>query len=147
MKIILIKDHPQLGAEGSIAEVSAGYARNYLIPRQIALPATEHHVRMHQIALDKKKKQAAKEVASAQDLAKTLSGISCTITAAAGEEDKLYGSVTSADIAEALAKEGYKLDKKHIDLAEPIKKLGIYPIGVTLLPSVTAQIKVWVVKE
>jgi large subunit ribosomal protein L9 len=147
MKIILIKDHPQLGAEGSIAEVSAGYARNYLIPRGLALPATDHHVRMHQLSLDKKKRQAAKEVASAQEMVKTLNGVSCTITAAAGEEDKLYGSVTASDIAEALGKEGYKIDKKHIDLPEPIKKLGIYPVAVTLLPSVTAQIKVWVVKE
>ena len=147
MKIILIKDHPQLGTEGALSDVAAGYARNYLIPRKIALPATEHHVRMHQLSLEKKKRQVARDFSAAQELAKTLSGVSCTITAAAGDEDKLYGSVTAGDIAEALGKEGFKLDKKRIDLPEPIKKLGIYSVSVTLLPEVTVQIKVWVVKE
>lgn len=146
-KVILTKDHPRLGAQGTVVEVAPGYARNFLLPQRLALPATEHHIKLFEEAREKEKRQEEKKLRAAQELARKLSGISCTIAVAAGDEDKLFGSVSAADIAEALAREGFTLEKRQIMLPEPIRKLGIYSVSVVITPEVTSQVKVWVVKE
>jgi len=147
MKVILVKDHVQLGEEGTITDVAPGYARNYLLPRKLAYPATEHHIALLARARDKKKRQEEKSALQARELAGRLAELSCTLAVAAGEGDTLYGSVTSSTIAEALAREGFEVDKHQIKLEAPIKKLGIYSIPISLAPDVSAQIKLWVVKE
>jgi len=147
MKVILTKDHPTLGEEGTILEVADGYGRNFLLPRGLAYPATEHHISLLEQSREKKRKLEEQRLVKARELANRLNDASCTITVAAGEGDTLYGSVTAAMVAEALAGEGFAVEKSQIGLESPIKKLGIYTIPVSPAPDVTAQVKVWVVKE
>ncbi|MBM4169275.1 MAG: 50S ribosomal protein L9 [Ignavibacteria bacterium] len=147
MKVILRQDHSQLGKIGDVVEVKDGYARNYLIPRNIAYEATPSNLRM----LEEEKKQHSrrldKERISSEALSQRLAGTSLTIKMKVGEEDKLFGSVTSQMIAEALDEKGISLDKRWIDLEEPIKALGIYDVNVKLPGSVNGVVKVWVVRE
>jgi len=147
MKVILRQDHSQLGKIGEVVEVKDGYARNYLIPRNIAYEATPSNLRM----LEEEKKQHSrrldKERISSEALSQRLAGTSLTIKMKVGEEDKLFGSVTSQMIAEALDEKGISLDKRWIDLEEPIKALGIYDVNVKLPGSVNGVVKVWVVRE
>lgn len=147
MKIILRKDFEKLGKVGDIVEVKDGYARNYLIPKNIAYQATEGNIR----ALEEEKKQqeyrAKKEERNAQKVASKIESISVTIKAKVGEDDKLFGSITSQSIAEALETQGITIDKRHIELEEPIKALGIYTVSIKLHPKVTAKLKVWIVRE
>ncbi len=147
MKVILTKDHPTLGEEGTILEVADGYGRNYLLPRDLAYPATEHHIALFEQALKKKQRLEEQKLVKARELATRMNEASCTITVAAGEGDTLYGSVTAAMIAEALIREGFEIDKHQVELEEPIKKLGIYTVPVSPCPEITAQVKVWVVKD
>lgn len=147
MKIILRKDHEKLGPVGSLVDVRDGYARNYLIPQGIAFPATEGGMR----ALAEEKKQAEqrteKELKTGQKLAADLEKVSITLQMKVGEDEKLFGSVTSQMIAEALKEKGYDIDKRVIELEEPIKALGIYSVPVKLHQSVVGKVKVWVVRE
>lgn len=147
MKVILRKNFDQLGKVGDVVNVKDGYARNYLIPRQIAYQATAGNIR----ALEEEKKQIlkkeAKELESAQKLASELEKISITIPVKVGEEDKIFGSVTHQMIADAIKEKGFEIDKRKIDITETIKALGIYTISVKLHPSVTASVKTWVVRE
>lgn len=147
MKIILRKDFEKLGKIGDIIEVKDGYARNYLIPKNIAYQATEDNMR----ALEEEKKQqeyrARKEEINAQKVASKIESISVTIKAKVGEDEKLFGSVTSQSIAEALAEQGITIDKRNIELEEPLKSLGIYTIPIKLHPKVNAKLKVWIVRE
>ena len=147
MKVILKESVKDLGEMGDLVDVKRGYARNYLIPRGMALEATVRNVRMleHQKRLVQDKIQKARQ--GAQGLAERLEAVSVTIAQKVGENDRLYGSVTSMQIAEALAAEGIEIDKKKIVLEEPIKKLGVYTVPVKLHPEVTANLKVWVVEE
>ncbi len=147
MKVILTEDISQLGSAGDIITVKDGYARNFLVPNNKAVRAStqnvkslEHQKRQVQEKLNKIKKEG-------MGLAEKIESISCTITKTAGEEDKLFGSVTTADIQNNLKNEGIEIDKKKIILSEPIKKLGIYSVPVKIHPEVTASLKVWVVKE
>ena len=147
MKIILRKDHDRLGQVGSIVDVKDGYARNYLIPRGVAFPADAGHMR----ALEEEKKQTErrrnKELKSSQKLAVELEKVSITLKMKVGEDEKLFGAVTSQMIAEALTEKGFALDKRIIELEEPIKALGIYTVPVKLHQSVEGKVKVWVVRE
>ncbi|MCX5867140.1 MAG: 50S ribosomal protein L9 [Proteobacteria bacterium] len=147
MEVILQEDVHSLGKSGEIVKVSAGYARNYLIPRGLAMLATTRNVKVleHQkrMVTQKIKKQEKK----AQTTKETLEALSLTIRKKAGEQDKLFGAVTAMDIEEAIAKEGYAVDRRRIDLKEPIKNLGVYVVPVKLHPEVIAQVKVWVVNE
>lgn len=147
MKVILRKNFEQLGKVGEIVTVKDGYARNYLIPRQIAYHASKGNI----LALEEEKKQIvkkeAKELEAAQTLAAELEKVSITIPVKVGEEEKIFGSVTHQMIAEAIAEKGFELDKRKIELTEPIKALGIYTVSVKLHPSVSASIKTWVVRE
>jgi len=147
MKVILTEDVTTIGSAGDIITVKDGYARNYLIPNGKALRTTtqniktlEHQKRFVQAKLNKIKKEA-------ESLVEKIEAISCTVTKAAGEEDKLFGSVTSADIQKSLKNEGIEIDKRKIVLDEPIKILGIFTVPIKIHPNVTANLKVWVVKE
>ncbi|HSQ74207.1 MAG TPA: 50S ribosomal protein L9 [Bacteroidota bacterium] len=147
MKVILRKEHDKLGQIGTIADVKDGYARNYLIPRGIAYPATDGSMR----ALEEEKKQAErrsnKEMKESEKLAANLDKVSLTIKMKVGEDEKLFGSVTAQMVADALKEQGYTIDKRVIDLEEPIKALGIYTVNVKLHASVVGKVKVWVVSE
>lgn len=147
MKLILREDVENLGKIGDVVEVAGGYGRNYLLPRGLAVQAStknlkeqEHQKKLIQARKEKQKKEA-------QEVAGSLESVSCTIARKTGEEEKLYGSVTSRDIEEALREEGVTIDRKRILLEEPIKKLGVYTVPVKLHADVTGNIKVWVVKE
>lgn len=147
MKLILVKDVENLGKANEIVEVKDGYARNYLLPKNLALEATsanlkivEKNKRKHQIKLEKIKQQAA-------EFAKKIASMSCTITMPAGEDDKLFGAVTTQDIAEALKQEGVIIDKKDIILNQLIHSLGIYNVEIKLHPEITQELKIWVIKK
>ncbi len=147
MKVILRQDYEALGHIGDVVEVKDGYARNYLLPRNIAYQATEGSLR----ALEEEKRQyerrQEKEKKSASNLGVMLSSASVTLKMKVGEEDKLFGSVTSQMIAEQLEAQGITIDKRSIELDEPIKTLGMYEVPVKLHPKVTSTLKVWVVAE
>ena len=147
MRIILRKDYENLGKAGETVNVKPGYARNFLIPKGIALIATaENEMRF---ATEMKQLNWRKEIDKkrAEKLAKELENISCTITVQVGEEDKLFGSVTTQNIAESLESLGYNIDRRKILLDEPIKSLGIYSVPIKLSSDIEAKVKVWVVKE
>ncbi len=147
MKVILRQDFEQLGRIGDVVEVKDGYARNFLIPRQIAYQATESSMRR----LEEEKKQHAKrmekEKRTSEKLAAELEKVSITIQMKVGEEEKLFGSVTSQMIADALKEKRIEIDKRQIELEDSIKALGIYTVPVKLPGGVTGNVKVWVVRE
>jgi large subunit ribosomal protein L9 len=145
--VILRESVANLGHPGDIVTVSAGYARNYLVPRGVAYLATEGNKR--RIAQEKARLQAADaaRVASAQEVATKLEAVSLTFSARVGEEGKLFGSVTAADIMEQLKAQGLDIEKRMIDLPEPIRALGVYKVGVRLHADVRPEIKVWVIKS
>jgi large subunit ribosomal protein L9 len=147
MEVILRKDHDKLGTVGTKVDVKDGYARNYLLPRGLAYMATDGALR----ALGEEKKQAerrsGKELKSNEKLAQELEKVSITIQMKVGEDEKLFGSVTSQMIADSLKEKGFEIDKRIIDLEEPIKALGIYNVNVKLHQNVTGKVKVWVVRE
>lgn len=147
MKVILRQESEQLGHIGDVVEVKEGYARNYLIPRNIAYLATvssiqqlEEEKKQHVRALDKEKRASEK-------LAAELEKVSITIQMKVGEDEKLFGSVTSQMIAESLKEKGLTIDKRHIELEDSIKALGIYTVNVKLPGGVIGNVKVWVVRE
>lgn len=147
MEVILLDSVPKLGERGATVKVKPGFARNYLFPRQLALPASEANMRVfqeHQRLVEKRDQQAR---STAEETAKKYTDVSITIPVQVGEEDKLYGSVTTADIARSLAAQGHEVDRKQIQLDEPIKQLGVYTVDIRLHREVSAPIKVWVVKE
>jgi len=147
MKVILNQDVEQLGQAGEIVDVAPGYSRNYLIPRGLAIAATTRSVKQ----LEHRKRlvgdRIARERKSALGLKNSIETMACKIAREAGEEDKLFGSVTTRDIAAAIADEGFELDHRNIKLNSPIKHLGIYKVEVKLAPEVLAEIKVWVVAK
>lgn len=147
MKVILKKTIEKLGDIGDVVTVAQGYARNFLLPRDLAEISTPEKVAMIERLKEKQRTESKRIEAEIQMLVEKLAHTSCTITVSAGSEDKLYGAVTAADIAKALAEEGVNIPKKKIVLEEPIKKLGIYNIQVKLAPEITAGFKLWVVKE
>lgn len=147
MRIVLREDVEKLGRRGEVVDVAPGYARNFLLPKGKALHATDGNLKRVEQERRKFMVHLAKEKEDAAAMARRLAGISCTIVRKVGENDQLYGSVTPADIAEYLVKEGIELDKRRILLDDPIKALGIYTIPVRLHPEVSGEIRVWVVKE
>jgi len=147
MKVILKENVKNLGTMGSVMEVADGYARNYLIPKNMAVEANVKNIRSLEHEKRKIEEHARKIRNSAQDLSEKLSKTTLTLSAKAGEEEKLFGSVTTMDIAEALKKEGFDVDRKRIMLEEPIKRLGSYTVGVKIHPEIVPQITVHVVAE
>ncbi len=146
-ELILMADLEGVGLEGETVKVSDGYARNYLIPRKLAVPITQ--VALKRLEKNKLERDARhlKELEAAQALAAAIEKLSCTITSKVGENDKLFGSVTIADIIAALKQQGIELDKRKILLAEPIRELGVFQVKVKLHPQVETALKVWVVGE
>ena len=147
MKLVLRQDYEPLGESGTVVNVKTGFARNFLIPKGLAMPATEKNLKRYENEKKQMYWRQEKEKRQSEDLAKTLENVSCTITVQVGEEDKMFGSVTSQNIAEALESQGYTIDKRKIILEEPIKSLGIYSVPIKLHTDVEAKVKVWVVKE
>jgi large subunit ribosomal protein L9 len=147
MQIILQEDVEKLGTRGQVVEVKAGYARNFLLPRKLALEASPGNMkRLEKMRAVFAKKEAV-EKGDAQKLAELVSAVSLEITRKAGENDQLFGSVTNADISEALAAQGFTIDKRKITLAEPIKVIGEYEVPLKLHREVTTNVKLSVKKE
>ena len=147
MQIILQEDIEKLGNRGEVVTVKPGYARNFLLPRKLAIEATQGNMKALERIRGSLAKKTATELDAAQKQAAQVNGASLRFTRKTGENDQLFGSVTTADIAEALASQGHKIDKRQVQLKEPIKALGEYPITVRIFRDVTAEIKATVEKE
>ena len=147
MQIILQEDVEKLGTRGQVVEVAEGYARNFLLPRKLGLEATPGNMKRLEKMRAVFAKKEATEKDSAQKLAELLASVSLTLVRKAGENDQLFGSVTSGDISEALAAQGYTIEKRKITLADPIKLVGEYEIPVKLHREVNANVKLAVKKE
>ena len=147
MEVILRQAVEKLGHPGDIVKVSPGFARNYLLPRGIAYEATPGNRK--RIAQEKTRLEAAESTRrnSAQELAARLEEVSLSFSARVGEENKLFGSVTSADIAQQLEAQGFHIEKRQIDLHDPIRALGVYRVPIKLHADVKPEIKVWVIKQ
>jgi len=147
MEVILLEDIPALGKIGDVVKVTDGYGRNFLIPKKKAVRATSKKIKTLEHERRLLQERLEKSVREAERLAKRLEDYSCTIAKSVGESGKLFGAVTSMEIEQNLLDNGFKIDRKSIHLEEPIKSLGIYTVPVKLNPNVTANLKVWVVKE
>lgn len=145
MKVILIETVPSLGQAGDVVQVATGYGRNFLIPKKLALEASSANINVLKRQQESFLKTAAGEKEKAAELAVKIETLSCTVTRQAGENEKLFGSVTSMDIQEFLTGQGISLDRRKLFLPNPIKALGSFTIPVKLHPDVTAQLKVNVV--
>jgi large subunit ribosomal protein L9 len=147
MQIILQEDVEKLGNRGQVVEVAEGYARNFLLPRKLALEASAGNMkRLERMRATFAKKEAT-EKDTAQKLAELLAGVSISLTRKAGENDQLFGSVTTADVSAALEAQGYTIDKRKITLTDPIKLIGEYQVPIKLHREVTANVKLVVAKE
>jgi len=147
MQIILQEDVEKLGNRGQVVEVAEGYARNFLLPRKLALEASPGNMkRLEKMRAAFAKKEAV-EKADAQKLAEMLASVSLEVARKSGENDQLFGSVTTADISDALAAQGYTIDKRKIQLAEPIKLIGNFEIPIKLHREVVSNVKLAVKKE
>jgi len=147
MKVFLREDVRNLGKIGEIVNVSDGYARNFLFPKKMAVEANTKNIKEfeHQKRVIQEKVTKIRE--ASRSVAEKLSALTLTIKAKAGEEDKLFGSVTNMDISEALKAEGFDIDKKKITMEEPIRRLGLHPVEVKVHPEMSATVKVNVVPE
>jgi len=147
MEVILKKSVEGLGVPGDVLKVADGYARNYLLPMQLAVHATERNRRF----LEHQKRvidhQESKDKEQAQEIASQITGVTCTLKRRAGENDRLFGSVTSMDVAEALRAEGFELERRFLDLAEPIRELGVFMVPVKLHTDVVVELRVVVERE
>jgi len=147
MDVILRQDVDKLGQAGELVTVKDGYARNFLLPRGLAYLATDSNKRRLEAEQSQRSKKQAAQVAAAGTIAAKLEALSLTFTMKAGEGDKLFGSVTASDVADKLKAEGFDLDRKAIDLPEPLKALGVYRVPVRLHAEVKPEVRVWVVRE
>ena len=147
MKVILRQNYEPLGAIGDVVEVKNGFARNFLLPRKIAYIAIGGNVKVLEEEKKTVVKKNQKELSGAEILAAELEKISVTIPVQVGEEDKIFGTVTTQMITDALKEKNYDIDKRKIEIEEPIKSLGIYSVNVKLHPTVNTKIKVWVVRQ
>jgi len=149
VKVILRQDVEKLGAEGDVVSVRAGYARNYLLPKGYAYEATPANLRRLEEERQRAEERARREYLEARRRAKALEGVSLTFQARAGEESKLFGSITNADIADKLNELGldFEVDRRQVELEEPIKTLGVFSVPIRLHAEVRPEIKVWVSKQ
>lgn len=147
MEVILNQDVASLGKAGDLVKVKPGHARNYLIPRQMALAATKENLKM--IAARKAKLQAAYESKrqASLEVADKLAKVSCTVVVEVNEQDKLYGAVTEAEVLRALEQEGFKVERKDLVIEKSLDELGIFEIGVRLHPEVIGKFRLWVTKK
>ncbi|HVT91582.1 MAG TPA: 50S ribosomal protein L9 [Bryobacteraceae bacterium] len=147
MEVILREDIEKLGNRGQVVKVAPGYARNFLLPKRLAVAATESNKKIVEQERQAHLRKEAKVAADAQDLAKLLANASVTIVQKAGENDQLFGSVTAKDVAEALEQQNYSIDRRKVLLDEPIKSLGEHKVTIRLHKDVSVEIPVHVVKE
>jgi large subunit ribosomal protein L9 len=147
MEVILRQTVAKLGRVGEVVSVKDGYARNYLLPQGLAYPATEGNKRRIESDARRHAEQLASDKVGAETVAGHLGSVELEFTAKAGEGDKLFGSITSADIAGQLKERGFAIDKRMVELTEPLKMIGIYPVAIRLHPEVRAEIRVSVNKE
>lgn len=147
MEVILTKDVERIGKAGQVIKAKDGFARNFLIPNKLAVALNTINLKKLEDEKQRKLQQLDKTKKEAQGLKEKLSALSLTIPVLTQEEEKLYGSITANDLAAALKEEGLEVEKNLIDLAEPIKSLGIYEVPVKLHPEVLVKIKVWIVKK
>ena len=147
MLVILRENVENLGQTGEVVKVSEGYARNFLLPRKLVQIANENNqaaLVAHQRALEKKRKAQLSEL---EAVAKKFADFNCTLSRKVGENDKLFGSVSTADIAHVLKNAGFPVEKRMVQIDQPIKALGVHSVTIKLAPEVSAPLKVWVVKE
>ena len=147
MEVILRQAVDNLGHPGDIVNVSAGFARNYLLPRGFAYEATAGNKKRMEQERERLEAAESSRREAAEELAKKLEPVSLTFSARVGEEGKLFGSVTTADIAHQLEGQGFKIEKRQIELHEPIKALGVYRVPIRVHADVRAEVKVWVIKQ
>ncbi|MBI4420891.1 MAG: 50S ribosomal protein L9 [Gemmatimonadetes bacterium] len=147
MDVILRSDVAHLGKAGEVVRVKDGYARNYLIPEGLAYQATEGNQRTMAVEEARRATRAAAAQTAAGDAAGKLEQVQLTFTARVGEADRLFGSITAADIADKLGESGFKVDKRDVELDEPIRMIGVYKVPIRLHAAVRAEVRVWVVKE
>ena len=147
MQVILRDRLENLGEVGDVVDVRPGYARNYLIPKGLAYEATKANVRRTEAEKAAQTRREGETLNEARQRASAIEGVSLTFHARAGQEGKLFGSITSADIADKLAEQGVQIDRRTIELDEPIKSLGVTSVPVRLHPQVRPEIKVWVIAE
>ena len=146
MKVILQEDVPHLGQTGEVVKVKDGYARNYLVPRGLAVMADDRNVKQLEHHMRLARARAAKAIAAAKELSEKLALVAVSIKRESGEEGKLFGSVNNRDIAEALAAEGFEVSRRAIALDEPLRSIGVYTVPVKLHAEVETQIKVYVIQ-
>jgi large subunit ribosomal protein L9 len=148
MEVLLLKDLKELGQAGDVKRVAEGYARNYLIPRGLAVMATPGAIKQAEKQRQAAARRQVKELSQAQALAQALDGLTVTFQARAGESDRLYGSITNANIAEALEEQvGQEVDRRKIDLEEPLKQLGTHAVTIRLAPQAEAKVAVVIERE
>ncbi len=147
MEILLLQRVKELGLEGDVVKVADGYARNYLIPGKKAVKAGKETIKLQERLKQKRVLQARADLEEAQAIAEKIANCSLTMPVKVGEDEKLYGSVTTKDICELLKQEGIEIDRKHIQLIDSIRALGVYSIKIDLHPEVEGILKLWVVKE
>jgi large subunit ribosomal protein L9 len=147
MEVILKEDVAKLGSRGDVVKVAEGYGRNYLLPRKLAIQATADNKKVIDQMKAAAVRRSAKEKAQAEELAKQFDGVSVSFQRRAGEHDQLFGSVTSTDVAEALEKKGFNIDRRKIQIHDPLRTLGEFTIPVKLHKDVTAHLKVIIEKE
>ena len=147
MEVILKEDVPKLGARGEVVKVAEGYGRNFLLPKKLAIEANAANKKVIEQMKAAAVRRSAKEKSQAEELAKQFDGLSVSFQRRSGEHDQLFGSVTSGDVADALERKGFNLDRRKIQLHEPLKTLGEFTIPVKLHKDVTAHLRVVIEKE
>ena len=147
MEVILKEDVAKLGSRGDVVKVAEGYGRNFLLPRKLAIEASAGNKKVIEQMRAASVRRSAKEKAQAEELSKQFDGLSVTFARRSGEQDQLFGSVTSGDIGDALDKKGFNVDRRKIQLHEPLKSLGEFTVPVKLHKDVTAHLKVVIEKE
>ena len=147
MEVILREDVDKLGSRGQVVKVAAGYARNYLLPQRLAVAASESNKKIVEQERQGHLRKEAKLESEASDLGKLISGVTVTIAQKAGENDQLFGSVTAQDVADALARQSFTIDRRKVQIDEPIKQLGDHKVAVKLHRNVSAEVTVKVVRE
>ncbi|MCK4546071.1 MAG: 50S ribosomal protein L9 [Candidatus Eisenbacteria sp.] len=147
MEVILLDEMKSLGSRGDFVKVADGYARNYLIPQGIAVKATRGNRRQFEEEEKLRSVRENKLRRQAERVSGKLAGVSCTIAVPAGEDDRLFGSITAQDISSALREQGVEVDKRKIVLEEPLRALGVYTVVVRIFQDIQTKIKVWVVRE
>jgi large subunit ribosomal protein L9 len=146
-EVILMADVQGLGSQGEVVRVAEGYARNFLLPRNLAAPVTDATRRKLEKVRKVREEQDVKELEAAQNLVKSIEQLSCTIPVKSGEGGKLFGSVTVPDIVSALKAQGVEVDKHQVGLPEPLRELGVFNIPIKVHAKVQATLKIWVVEE